>query len=512
MKTVAYFDCPTGISGDMCLGALVSAGVPLAYLSEQLSKLGLADEYELSAKLVQRNGQQATKVAVQLHSSHEPTAPASNLDSKPAEYGQTHSNSYSDSAYSDGSDRPDRHHDKSSHSHSHSYSSSHSHSHHSHSHHSHQHQSSSSPSHRHSSQTRHLPEIEHLIQTAQLPSKVTHWSIAIFRQLAEAEAAVHGIPVNQVHFHEVGATDAVVDIVGTCLGLAWLNIDALYCSPLPTGGGVVRAAHGTLPVPAPAVLKLMTMARVPIYSNGIQKELVTPTGAAIATTLSTAFGPPPAMTLNAVGLGAGGRDLPIPNILRLWIGQLDDGDLVTLQTAQPAAIAKASSKSTSQQQAPSQTPSNPPLEDIIELQTQVDDLSPQAIGYLLDQLLTAGARDVFVQPLTMKKSRPGHLITVLCTMDITEICRQILFAETTTLGIRQTQQQRYILKRRFETVEIPQGSLRVKLGYHPITHELLNVQPEYEDCARLARQHQLPWQQVHQLALQTWLTQKDSSV
>ncbi|NET51374.1 MAG: DUF111 family protein, partial [Merismopedia sp. SIO2A8] len=168
--------------------------------------------------------------------------------------------------------------------------------------------------------TRHLPDIEAMIQAAQLSPRAMEWSLAIFRQLAKAEGAVHGIPFDRVHFHEVGAIDAIVDIVGTCIGLDWLQIDAIYCSALPIGGGTIRAAHGRLPVPAPAVLQLLRMGQVPIYSNGIEKELVTPTGAAIATTLATTFGPPPAMTLQNVGLGAGGRDLAIPNILRLWIG------------------------------------------------------------------------------------------------------------------------------------------------------------------------------------------------
>jgi uncharacterized protein (TIGR00299 family) protein len=168
---------------------------------------------------------------------------------------------------------------------------------------------------------RHLPEIEQLITAANLPPRAAAWSLAVFRQLAVAEGAVHGISAEQVHFHEVGAVDAIIDIVGTCLGLDWLGIDQLYCSALPTGGGTIKAAHGILSVPVPAVLKLWEMRGTPVYSNGIERELVTPTGAAIATTLATDFGSPPAMTLQKVGLGAGSRDLPIPNILRLWLGE-----------------------------------------------------------------------------------------------------------------------------------------------------------------------------------------------
>ena len=255
MSKLAYLECPTGIAGDMCLGALVSAGVPLEYLIEQLKKLGIEQEYQLNAQSVHRNGQLATKVHVDILT-------------------QPH------------------HHD----------------------HHSHHH-------------GRHLPEIEHLIAQAELPPRAEAWSLAVFRQLAVAEGAVHGISPEKVHFHEVGAVDAIVDIVGTCLGLDWLGIESnsaglplLYCSALPTGGGTVRAAHGQMAVPVPAVLKLWEMRGTPVYSNGIERELVTPTGAAIATTLAQDFGSPPAMTIERVGLGAGARDLPISNILRLWLG------------------------------------------------------------------------------------------------------------------------------------------------------------------------------------------------
>lgn len=457
MKKLAYLDCPTGIAGDMCLGALVDAGVPLDYLKQQLGQLGLDDDYELSATTVQRQGQKATHVVVTLKQPD-----LSSVDSSPS-----------------------RHHD-------HGYGG------------------------------RHLPEIEQRIQQAQLPSRVTQWSLAVFRRLAQAEADVHGIAIDQVHFHEVGATDAIVDIVGTCLGLDWLGIDTLYCSALPTGGGTVRAAHGRLPVPAPAVLQLMTLGQVPIYSNGITKELVTPTGAAIATTLAQQFGSPPAMTLTQIGLGAGSHDLPIPNILRLWIGEAphapghDSHD----KQAQSSEISSSTQSTThtnhhSQPQRltpatatalPNLTAVDGDLETIIELQTQVDDLNPQAIGYLFEQLLAAEARDVFTQAIGMKKSRPGQLITVLCAPEQVVPCQTILFLETTTLGIRQTTQQRHILKREFQLINTPYGEVRVKLGRQPQTNAILNVQPEYEDCARLAQQQQLPWRDVHRIALQCWYT------
>ncbi|MGL6136667.1 MAG: nickel pincer cofactor biosynthesis protein LarC, partial [Planktothrix sp.] len=308
MAKIAYFQCPTGISGDMCLGALVHAGVPLDYLKEKLQLLGISAEYELKSEPVRRQGQLATKVSVNL----------------------TQQNS--------------DHHD-----------------------------------HHHSTATRHLSQIEAIILQAKLPQQVEIWSLAIFRKLAQAEAAVHGIPVEEVHFHEVGATDAIVDIVGTCLGLDWFNIKQFYCSTLPTGGGTVWAAHGQLPVPAPAVLKLFEIGKVPVYSNGIERELVTPTGAAIAVTLAQGFGEPPALSIQTIGLGAGSRDLPIPNILRLWVGeqyQSVDSDIFSTVNTEIQTIA----------------------ETICVLQTQIDDLSPQVIAYTFELLFQAGAIDVFSQP------------------------------------------------------------------------------------------------------------------
>lgn len=422
MTTLAYLECPTGIAGDMCLGALVDAGVPLEYLIEKLKGLSITGEYHLRAEPVHRNGQLATKVHVDLSQS----------------------------------DR--HHHDEYTH------------------------------------HGRHLPEIERLITAAGLPPRAQTWSLFVFRQLAEAEGAVHGISPEQVHFHEVGATDAIVDIVGTCLGLDWLGIEGnhkglplLYCSALPTGGGTIRAAHGVLPVPVPAVLKLWEMRGCPVYSNGIERELVTPTGAAIATTLATDFGSPPAMTIQRIGLGAGSRDLPIPNILRLWLGE-----------SVPSAVVGASL--------------SPSVETISLLETQIDDLSPQAIGYVFETLFAAGALDVFTQPIGMKKSRPGFLLTVICHPEQLSSCEAVLFRETTTLGIRRSTQQRAILQREIQQVETEYGVVRVKVAWMGKEEErhITNVQPEYEDCAKLARQHNLSWREVHRIALHKWYDQNSS--
>ena len=464
MKTLAYLDCPTGIAGDMCLGALVHAGVPLTYLIEQLAKLGISKEFQLRAESVQRNQQAATKVHVDL-------LPVSLPEGHSADHSHEHS------------------HEQAEHSHEHAE---HSHEHrgHSHTHHEHTHTAAS----------RRLPEIETMIRQADLPTRATRWSLAAFRTLASAEATVHGIPPEQVHFHEVGATDAIVDIVGTCLGLDWLNVDALICSPLPTGGGTVCCDHGLLPVPAPAVLAMLTRANVPVYSNGINKELVTPTGCAIATTLATTFGPPPHFTLTKVGLGAGGHDLKLPNILRLWLGTTEADENLT--HSHQAAPPHSPSPPHLQKPSPPHPLISSSPETVPQHQTQIDDASPQVIGYLFEQLFDIGALDVYTQAIAMKKNRLGTLLTVLCDESIASKCEALIFRESTTLGIRRTEQTRTVLAREMVNVSTRYGEIPVKVARAQADGPVLNVQPEYENCADVARSHNIPWKQVHQAAMQ----------
>lgn len=500
MTKIAYLQCPTGIAGDMCLGALVDAGVPVEYLQTQLARLGIAQEYKLWTEPVLRNGLRATKFHVELvmldgallnpddfttfdHQAHQhgdraAIAPPAAPPSLPADH-----------SLSPASAIPPE-------------------------------------SQVHYPPVRHLPEIERLIIQADLPPRATAWSLAVFRQLAVAEGAVHGVPPEQVHFHEVGATDALVDVVGACLGFDWLQVDAIYCSPLPTGDGYIRAAHGRLPVPSPAVLKLFELGQVPIFSNDLRGEMVTPTGAAIALTLATRFGPPPPMRLQKVGLGAGSQNLAIPNMVRLWLG-VPEGD-----RPRPQAFSHHQAYPHDHPHPPAPNPPHdhphdyahppdhaaaaesvargaiapwPTTETIAELTTQIDDLSPQAIGYVLEALLAAGAVDVFSQAIAMKKSRPGILLTVLCPPAAIEQCEAILFRETTTLGIRRSLQTRRILPRGFETVQTPYGPVAVKLAWATaLSGPPSNVQPEYEDCARLARQTGVPWREIHRAAIAAW--------
>ena len=494
---IAYLQCPTGIAGDMCLGAIVDAGVPLEYLIEQLGRLGIAQEYKLWTEQVHRNGQQATKFHVDLvFASGETVNPDAfntfdHAANEQSFYHLSHSKRESPSFNQDRShpthvaheNSPVNHdvHTHEPHAHPHAYPT-----------HSTTHARAIPP-------VRHLPEIEQLILHAQLPARAEAWSLEVFRKLAVAEGAVHGVPAEQVHFHEVGATDALVDIIGTCLGLDWLGVDRLICSPLPTGGGTIRAAHGRLPVPSPAVLKLFEMGQVSIYSNGIEREMVTPTGAAIAVTLADQFGPPPTMTLQRVGLGAGSANLALPNILRIWIGEDGQGK------AEGGGCGEFGSQRGTERRREGEGESGRATETILLLETQIDDLNPQAIGFVLERLLEAGALDVFTQALGMKKSRPGLLLTVVCWPDDRAKCEAILFRETTTLGIRCSSQERRVLPREIQTVETEFGPVRVKVAWaegrdRPPT----NVQPEYEDCAQLARAGNFAWRDIHRAALQSW--------
>jgi pyridinium-3,5-bisthiocarboxylic acid mononucleotide nickel chelatase len=440
MSKVAYFECPTGIAGDMCLAALIDAGVPVDYLLDKLQLLGISGEYRFTTSTVKHHGQAAIHVDVEL---------LAEQHNHPHEHDPGHPHDHSG-------------HKSHDHGHQHDHSG--------HGSHEHQHHSAviDKEQHYHSPQ-RNLPVISELIDRANLPPRVTQWSKEVFRQLAIAEGLVHGIAPELVHFHEVGAVDAIVDIVGTCLGLDYLGIEEIYCSPLPTGGGTVKAAHGVMPVPVPAVLQLWQARSVPVYNNGINLELVTPTGAALVVALAKQFGAVPAMQLQKIGLGAGTKQMTLPNILRLWIGETADSSA---------------------------------LEEIWVLETQIDDVNPQVIGYLFDRLLAAGAVDVFTQPVGMKKSRPGILLTAICHSAQITVCETIIFKETPTLGIRRSLQQRSILPRSIQTVQTKYGLVRVKVATsnQPGDHEVWNIQPEFADCAQLAQQHQVPWQDVHNAA------------
>jgi uncharacterized protein (TIGR00299 family) protein len=314
---------------------------------------------------------------------------------------------------------------------------------------------------------RKLPEIEALLKASGLSETVKERSLKIFTRLAEVEGKLHNRPPDQVHFHEVGAVDALVDVVGTCAGLELLEVSNLICSPLNVGGGQAKSEHGSLPVPAPATAELLK--GIPIYSTGVEAELVTPTGAALVATLASSFGPMPPMKAERIGYGAGEREVPgQPNIARLFLGAS-----VEVVKAQPGAAG----------------------DDLVSvIEANLDDMSPQLYGYLVEQALAAGALDVTCSPVQMKKNRPGFTVTILATTDKADSLAQLLFEQTTTIGARIYEVRRKVLEREFVSVETPYGSVRVKVAKRD--GKVLNVAPEYEDCQRLAAKKSVPLKQV----------------
>ena len=314
---------------------------------------------------------------------------------------------------------------------------------------------------------RHLSDITRLLERAPLGESVRKNVHRIFARLAEAEAKVHGTSVDEVHFHEVGAVDAMLDVVGAVLALELLQIDRVLCSPLITGSGTVQCAHGVLPVPAPATVELLD--GVPFSSSDEAGELLTPTGAAVLTTLADGFGPMPTMTLESVGYGAGAREgASRPNLLRVLIGRIDD---------------------------------NGDADEITVLETNLDDVSPEVVGRCVDRLLEEGALDVYTVPIHMKKSRTGVLLTVLCEHTLRGRMERILFAETTTFGIRRHSASRVRLRRRFETVSTPFGDVRIKVGERD---GVVTASPEYEDCKALADRHGVALRDIMSAASAAW--------
>jgi uncharacterized protein (TIGR00299 family) protein len=378
---VAHFDCFSGISGDMTLGALLDAGVDADAVRAGIASLGLP--VRLDIQKVRKGGFAATFVQVEA---------------------------------------PDE------------------------------------------QKHRHLKHVEEILQRGSLTPKQRELALRIFRRLAEAEAAVHGMAIEKVHFHEVGALDSLVDIAGSAIALDLLGVDSFSSGPVATGSGMVKCAHGMMPVPAPGTAELLK--GVPLRHSSLQAELTTPTGAAILTSIVRQWIEQPAMTIEHIGHGAGRRDLAEqPNVLRVFVGQ----------AAGPVISAQA--------------------DQVWVLETNLDDVPAEIIGYCYEQLLAAGALDVYVTPVYMKKNRPGALLSVLAPEEAIGTVETILFRETTTLGIRRYAVQRHKLQRRPCTVNTPWGPVQGKLGW--LEGQPPVFSPEYEDCARVARQHRVALREVY---------------
>jgi len=440
---IACLDCFSGISGDMFLGALVDAGVPLDLLAETVKALDVGAKLE--ARKVVRGSITGTKVDVL--TSENPAADSS-----------------------------------ASHSHAHSHSHSHGHDHdhdHDHQHdHAHEHGHDKTHAHKHRS----LSAILKIIDAATLDSTVKANASRAFQLLGEAEAAVHSIPIEQVHFHEVGAVDTIVDIVCAAAGAAHLGVDRWIASPLNVGSGTVECAHGTLPVPAPATVRLLGAA--PVYSAGPAMERVTPTGAAILRMLHVEYAPLPPMRIQSSGYGAGGRDTPgQPNLVRLLVGEADT------PTADPSI--------------------QNTVESIAILETVIDDSTPQLIAYVSELLLEAGAWDVYRIPVQMKKGRTGVQLTVLCAPERLAGLREILFRETTTIGAHWRVENKIALRREFTEVDTQWGKVRMKVA-RSAGGDILNASPEYEDCRRIAARSKVALKRVMQAAVQAWSSRGDN--
>jgi pyridinium-3,5-bisthiocarboxylic acid mononucleotide nickel chelatase len=433
VSRIAYFDCASGASGDMVLGALVDLGLPLDRLRAELAKLPLTG-YRLDARKVERAGIQATKVHVVLEGQIGKTDGGQN--------GKTDGDGHG-------------HGDADGHEHEHDHEHDHDHDH---------DQDHDQDAHPH----RGLREILRMIETSGLDPGVKERTSVLFRRLGEAEASVHGIDVEKVTFHEVGAVDSIVDVVGAVIGLGWLDVDRFLASPLNVGSGTVKIAHGVYPVPPPATLQLVS--GVPVYGKG-RGELLTPTGALLVTAHATGYGPLPSLRPEGVGYGAGTKDTPgRPNVLRLIVGEEVAGDGEGHR--------------------------------VTVIESEMDDMSPQLFGPLLDRLLAAGALDAFYTPVQMKKGRPGVLLTVIAEREARTTIEELLFAETTTLGVRWQEWDRTVLKRESVAVETEFGTVAVKVGRRQ--GRVYNVQPEFEDCLARARAASRPVKEVWAAALSAY--------
>jgi pyridinium-3,5-bisthiocarboxylic acid mononucleotide nickel chelatase len=422
MKTL-YFDCFSGISGDMTIGALLDLGVDLGYLTSELKKLPV-EGYELKASRVMRSNLSAMKFDVLVQ----------------------------------GEEKHEHHHD---HGHDHHHEHEHGHEHHHHEHHEH--------SHSHGHFHRKASQILGMIRDSGLNANTKRIASEIFTKLAISEGKVHHIAPEDVEFHEVGAVDSIVDTVGSAIGFDALGIDRFLCSAINIGSGFIHCQHGVFPVPAPATADLLRHAT--IYQKHAQTELVTPTGAAILSAVVNRFGTLSGFAAERIGYGAGTKQFAdFPNCLRLMIGEEERG-----------------------------------AGDVIVIEANIDDMNPQNFGYVTERLLAAGALDVFTIPIQMKKARPGQLLQVLAPSDAVDALSRVIFQETTTIGLRKYSVDRTTLDREFVDVDTEFGKVRIKVSR--MNGEVVNFTPEFEDCARVAREKNVPLKRVQALATHAYLKQ-----
>jgi uncharacterized protein (TIGR00299 family) protein len=413
-----YFDCFAGAAGDMVLGALIDAGVKLEEVRRALGSLAISPTTVWTER-VTRTGISATKFCVR-------------GEHAPLDHAHDH-------------ERDHEGHHRQSNVHTHPHEEKHHHVH------------------------RSLSDINRLIDGSALSRTGKDRAKELFNRLGEAEAAIHGTPIDQVHLHEVGALDSIIDIVGTVFAMESIGAARVVASPLNVGSGSVHSAHGVYPVPAPATARLLKNA--PIYVGPQKVEMVTPTGALLVTGYAQEFGPVPAMRVAQIGYGAGNRDFAdTPNVLRVLVGESD---------------ASTSSHT------------------IVVIEAEIDDMNPQIFGVLMDRLLAQGALDVFYTPIQMKKNRPGTLLSVIAAPEAREALTATIFRETTTIGVRYRDMTRECLDRRTVTVTTSIGDVRIKVAAR--NGQVLNASPEFDDCVRLGAEHDVPAKNVQAMAMKAWL-------
>ncbi|RSL33504.1 nickel pincer cofactor biosynthesis protein LarC [Salibacterium salarium] len=404
-----YLDCQSGISGDMTLTALIDLGADIDYIKNQLRQLPI-DSFSMDIKQTDKKGISSKELVLDFPDEHEHV--------RAAEAGHVHSH----------------HH----HNHSHTHSDDHTH------HHAH----------------RKASTILNMIKESELPSRVKERSRSVFEMIAQAEGKIHGMDPAEVHFHEVGAMDSIIDVIGVCLALENLEIDRIMASPVPTGYGKLRMAHGLYPIPAPATAEILR--GIPLADFQVEGELTTPTGAGFVKALALEYGQMPALPMERIGYGAGKKDFEHPNVLRAILFQAND---------------------------------KPESETITVLECQLDDMSGEALGYLMEKAFDKGALDVYFTPITMKKSRPATLITILTKPENVLVFEELLLRETSTFGVRKSQWERSVLHRRFQTIETAYGKMTVKIGYKD--DDIYKITPEYEEAKVVAAENNIPLNEVY---------------
>ena len=426
MSKTLYIDCFSGIAGDMFLGACIDLGLPVDALREALGSLAI-DHGTIKSERVLRGGVSATKFTLvePALGERQPTSIHAAANHVGAAGGHQRAHAHEPG----------------------------------HDHHTHD---SASGHHR-------LEDIERYIDRSALSAAARARAIGLFRRLADAEAAIHQMPIDRVYLHEVGALDSIVDIVGSVFAMEWLGADRVVASPVNVGSGTVRCAHGVLPVPAPATAALLK--DVPIYARGVRTELTTPTGALLITEFAGSYGPLPEMRVNRIGYGAGDKDFPDhPNVVRLLAGE--------------SAL-------------------NPALETILSIECEIDDMNPQLFGPLMDRLYAAGALDVYYAAVQMKKNRPGTLVTVIAPPDRRDALAGILFTDTTTIGVRHREMLRERLERTIRTIDTPVGPIRFKIASRDGL--IVNASPEFDDCVKAASERGLSIKEVQARAVKAWI-------